>query len=220
MTPGILASKIYTKEELCLLEQIPEPCAIVIFGASGDLTYRKLFPSLFYLVEQKLMPKNYYVVGVARAGMDDLAFREKIRAALPSSSREDLQNFIDRCHYLSGDYAAPATFQKLKSSLQELDKKFGISSRRLFYLSTPPSVYQEIKKSIGAAGLDMPRDDAPHEGTTESPKHGWVRVIIEKPFGHSLASSRELNKEIKKILKERQIYRIDHYLGKETVQNI
>lgn len=211
MTLAIQASRTLTKEQLCLLEPVPEPCAIVIFGASGDLTERKLMPSLFYLAEQNIMPKNYYVLGVARTPLTETAFQEKLRSALPKGApTEKMKAFLSRLHYLSGDYADVTLYQQLTQVLRDLDKKYGVDNKRLFYLSTPPSLYADIIDRLGESGLSR-ADRAPQ---------CWTRVVIEKPFGHSLASAQELNKNIRFILEEKQIYRIDHYLAKETVQNI
>jgi len=207
---AILASKIYTKEELCLLEQIPEPCAIVIFGASGDLTERKLLPSLYHLMLNNLMPKDFYVIGVARTEMTDEAFQEHVRESIGKDSPgKDAERFIRRCHYISGDYGHDALYKNLSLALGELDRKYNVSCRRVFYLSTPPSVYGDIVSQLGSSGLARPDSG-----------QGWVRVVIEKPFGSSLDTSEALNQSLRSSLSEKQIYRIDHYLAKETVQNI
>jgi len=208
--PG-LTSKVYTKEELCLLEIVPDPVAIIIFGASGDLTHRKLLPSLFFLMQHDRMPKSFYILGVSRTHMSDEVFRAKAKLDLPEdATEEDEKKFLDRCFYLSREYESPDLYTNLKKKLDELDKKFEISCCHLFYLSTPPSLYLPIIKNLGESGL-TPR---------ETIDKGWNRVVIEKPFGHSLESARELNHQIHQYLSEKQIYRIDHYLGKETVQNI
>ncbi|MFN0118835.1 MAG: glucose-6-phosphate dehydrogenase [Elusimicrobiota bacterium] len=209
---AILASKIYTKQELCLLEQIPEPCGIIIFGASGDLAHRKLLPSLFRLSLAGLMPKQFYVLGVARTGMTNESFRQKIKESLPEEAISPaMQKFLDRCYYAAGDYSSPSLYQSLKNAISDLDKKYSIEGRRVFYLSTPPSLYSDIVSQLGASKLAYASSD--HEKC-------WTRVIIEKPFGTSLTSAIKLNSEIKNFLTEKQIYRIDHYLAKETVQNI
>jgi len=207
---AILASKIYTKEELCLLEQVPEPCAIVIFGASGDLTHRKLLPSLFHLSTHALMPKSFYIVGVARTEMSDEKFQEHVRSSLPKdASKEDTDRFVARCRYLAGDYGDAKLYQRLSTALCELDGKFDVHCRRVYYLSTPPSIYGDIVAQLGNSGLARPDSEK-----------GWVRVVIEKPFGSSLPTSEHLNTALRTHLSEEQIYRIDHYLAKETVQNI
>ena len=211
MTSSILASKIYTKEELCLFEKIPAPCAIIVFGASGDLAHRKLYPALFHLFKEGLLPKHFYIVGFARTGMSVEAFRASITESLPATTPSArVSDFVSRCDYMSGSYSDPRCFSELKERLRASDLHFSVPERHLFYLSTPPSVVEEIIHQLGASGLAKKQKES----------HGCVAVIIEKPFGHSLASAQDLNGKIKKVLKEKQIYRIDHYLGKETVQNI
>jgi glucose-6-phosphate 1-dehydrogenase len=208
---SILASKIYTKQELCLFEKKPESCGITIFGASGDLTHRKLLPALFDLAQQNLLPKDYYVLGAARTEMTSEEFRQKAKENLPEkASPEAVKNFLDRLFYIHGNYADAALYEKLGKEISALEKKNNIEMRRIFYLSTPPALYTDIVNQLGRAGLSY----------VEEGKSHWVRVVVEKPFGHSLASAQELNRSIRGILHENQIYRIDHYLGKETVQNI
>lgn len=210
-SPAILASKVYTKEELCLFEKKPESCGIIIFGASGDLTHRKLIPSLFHLAQEKLLPKDYFVLGVARTAMSPAEFQKKVKESLPDSAPiDDVSAFMTRFSYLSGEYDSPALYKKIGEALLDLDKKHNVKNRHIFYLSTPPVLYMNIIKQLGESGL-MGRDCGKDE---------WVRVIIEKPFGRSLESAHELNQQVKSVLHENQIYRIDHYLGKETVQNI
>jgi glucose-6-phosphate 1-dehydrogenase len=211
MSASILASKIYTKEELCLFEKKADSCGIVIFGASGDLTQRKLVPSLFHLSEQGLLPKNYYVIGIGRTEMSTQAFQQKAAAAIGSAATTPLgKDFVGRFSYVSGHYADASLYTELSSIMQRLDKQNAVPGRHIFYLSTPPTLYTTIIEELGRSGLSKSSGD----------KSGWVRVIIEKPFGDSLSSAHELNRGIRSILHENQIYRIDHYLGKETVQNI
>ncbi len=209
---SLQTSQTITKEQLCVIEEKPASCAIVIFGASGDLAHRKLFPSLFHLFLEKNMPSDFYVLGVARTAMTETAFREKIRSGLPAGAgKEKIAQFVERCFYVSGDYADGALYLGLYDVLKGLDKKFNVGPRRLFYLSTPPSLYSVIINQLGKSNLayaDMMENKC------------WVRVIIEKPFGDSLESAQALNRSITAILNEDQIYRIDHYLAKETVQNI
>ena len=210
MRQAFLASKIYTKEELCLLEPVPEPCAIVIFGASGDLTHRKLLPSLFHLSTHDLMPKAFYIVGVARTEMTDAQFQAHVRSSLPPDAPKDaVDRFVVRCRYLAGEYGDAKLYQRLSNALGELDKAFDVHCRRVYYLSTPPSIYSDIVAQLGNSKLARPDSD-----------DGWVRVVIEKPFGESLPTSEQLNTALRTHLSEEQIYRIDHYLAKETVQNI
>jgi glucose-6-phosphate 1-dehydrogenase len=184
----------------------------MIFGASGDLAHRKLFPSLFYLFTEKHLPKDFYVVGVARTAMTDAGFRERIRSGLPEGSDQELVNqFLEHCFYSSGDYSDGKFYLDLYTTLRDLDKKFGVGLRRIFYLSTPPSLYSAIINQLGKSNLAY---------ADLEDKKSWIRVVIEKPFGDSLASAQALNRDITSILTEDQIYRIDHYLAKETVQNI
>ena len=133
MAPTVFQSRVVTKEELCVFEQKVDSCAVVIFGASGDLTHRKLLPALYALALHKQMPRSYYVVGVARTPMTDEAFRAKVRESVGSGSKSDVLNdFLDHCHYISGDYADAQTFQKLKDALASLDERYGINNRRVF----------------------------------------------------------------------------------------
>lgn len=211
MTSPVQASKTFTKAELCLMEQIPEPCAIVIFGASGDLTYRKLIPSLFYLQEQSLLSKQYYIVGVGRTPFSDQAFQDKVIRSLPRNAPiAHKRSFTERFRYVTGDYSDPATYLALSKYLDELDKIHGVKGNRLFYLSIPPSLYSNVIEQLGLAKLTRQSANG----------NSWVRVIIEKPFGSDLSSAEKLNLRVHRWLQEDQVYRIDHYLGKETVQNI
>ncbi|HEY6767230.1 MAG TPA: glucose-6-phosphate dehydrogenase [Candidatus Sulfotelmatobacter sp.] len=186
------------------------PCIFVLFGASGDLTRRKLIPALFNLVQAKLLPDNFAVLGVA---VDDLsvdAFRAQVSEFLPlaDSSKKDLDWFRQRLFYEHGDFGDASTFVKLRERLSALDVEQRTEGNYLFYLATAPKFFGSIVQQLGRSGLS-----AQDSG-------GWRRVVIEKPFGHDLESAKALNREIKSVLPENQIYRIDHYLGKETVQNI
>lgn len=209
---SLQTSQTITKEQLCVIEEKPASCAIVIFGASGDLAHRKLFPSLFHLYIEKNMPQDFYVLGMARTPMDDDSFRKKIRTNLPKGyDRKKADEFLARCSYISGEYGDGGFYLNLYDVLKELDKKFNVGPRRIFYLSTPPSLYSPIINQLGKSNLAY---------TDSADKKCWVRVVIEKPFGDSLDSAQTLNRSITAILNEDQIYRIDHYLAKETVQNI
>ena len=186
------------------------PCVFVLFGASGDLTKRKLVPALFNLVKAKLLPDNFAVMGVS---VDDLtvdAFRDQVSEFLPNgegdaSAREWLRQ---RLFYHRGDFADAETFSKLRDSLLEIDTRNHTQGNYLFYLATAPKFFASIVQQLGAAGL------------AKQEEAQWRRIVIEKPFGHDLDSAKALNRDIKAVLQENQIYRIDHYLGKETVQNI
>ena len=189
------------------------PCIMVIFGASGDLAKRKLIPALYNLAREHLLAGEFAVVGFARREMSHDEFRDKISQDIKefatSSIDPDLWNkFAKRLYYLSGDVQDPKAYQQLQSLLNEVDKEYGTRGNYLYYLATAPDFFSQIIQQLNAAGLV--REENGH----------WRRVIIEKPFGHDIESARTLNREIRKILSESQIYRIDHYLGKETVQNI
>ena len=186
------------------------PCVFVLFGAGGDLTKRKLIPALFNLVKAKLLPDNFAVVGVS---VDDLsvdAFRTQVSQFLPTteSNQRDLEWFKQRLFYEGGDFSDPNTFVKLRERLKAVDAEQHTEGNYLFYLATAPKFFASIVQQIGKAGLSNQEDGR------------WRRVVIEKPFGHDLDSAKALNCDIKNVLPENQIYRIDHYLGKETVQNI
>src|SRR5712692_1691553 len=191
----------------------PEPCVMVIFGATGDLTHRKLLPALYNLALEHPLPAGFSVVGVARHHYSDDQFREQALESINQYSRQKPVNpqvwesFASGICYLQADFHDLKGYEKLNTVLNTLDQQRGTSGNRIFYLSTPPSQYPEIIHNLGAAGLNKNRK-------------GWTRIIVEKPFGHDLASARELNRQVARVFKEEQVYRIDHYLGKETVQNI
>ena len=189
-----------------------DPCAIVIFGAAGDLTKRLLVPSLYNLHASGLLPENFAVVGVTAAEFSDEGFREKLTKDIQEFGRSVEKELCDwfkpKIYYHSGDFRDPNLYKQLKGKLADVDKQQGTPGSHLFYLATAPQFFGEIIKQLGAAGL------------TGEDNGLWRRVIIEKPFGRDLESARALNKEIMSVLDESQIYRIDHYLGKETVQNM
>ncbi len=192
-----------------------DPCAIVIFGSTGDLAQKKLLPALFALERHGKLPAGCTMVGFARGETTDDALRARYREALSAQSGFDApawDGFARGLFAVRGDYADLSSFETLKSRLDELDRAHGTRGNRLFYLAVPPSAYADIVGSLGRVGL-VPR------GSGDAPA-GWSRVIIEKPFGHDLGSAQALNDAISVVLSENQIYRIDHYLGKETVQNI
>ncbi|MGC1384940.1 MAG: glucose-6-phosphate dehydrogenase [Candidatus Acidiferrales bacterium] len=189
------------------------PCIMVIFGACGDLTKRKLIPALYNLAKSDLLPRNFAIIGVSLQESSDEAFRAKATNDIHEYATVEVdeyswESFKRRLYYLSGDFKDPKLFKNLGELLQKVEIEQGTQGNCLFYLATSPSFFPVVIQQLGAAGLT-------HE------EHGkWKRVVIEKPFGHDLASAVHLNKEIGKVLDEHQIYRIDHYLGKETVQNI
>jgi len=210
----INANSIRIRGSFCV-EEIPKPAGIIIFGASGDLTSRKLIPSLFNLFRKTLLPASYYIIGVARSDFTDDQFREKMATALrerfPNASAGSIKSFLDHCCYISGDYRDEMLYRNVFSRISQLDKKCRPERNHIFYLATPPSVYRDIIDHLGASKLTR-------EGSFENVIE--ARVIIEKPFGRDLESAMDLDKTLRRVLSEQQIYRIDHYLGKETVQNI
>ena len=190
-----------------------DPCTIVIFGASGDLTKRKLLPALYNLKVLRLLPQDFAVIGVAVTPSSDEAYREKITDDINEFATRPVENsewddFKNRSYYLEGDFNNPATFQTLAKRIEEVQATWKLPKNVLFYLAISPTFFAKVVEQLGAVSL-----------TTES-EGAWRRVIIEKPFGHDLDSARQLNLDLCKHLNESQIYRIDHYLGKETVQNI
>ena len=195
------------------LPKVPEPAVAVIFGASGDLTARKLVPALYDLAEGRRLPMEFAVVGVSRTEMSHEEFRKRLRGALDQQrpgrvSDEVWSSFCGSVFYLRGDSKDPQTYRELKRFLRDLDAGRGTQGNRAYYLASSPSLVSPIVERLGEAGMN------------EGEGGGWARLVVEKPFGRDLASARELNRDIRRYFRERQIYRIDHYLGKETVQNI
>ncbi len=193
-------------------ESIPDPCIVVIFGASGDLTKRKLLPALYHLKQSNLLPENFAVVGVARRDLSK-TFAGDMRDGIIKGGGVDanegkLAKFVDRIDYFATEFDNDEGFEKLKAYLAGLDTKFGTKGNRLFYLAVAPEFFGDITQRLAKHGM------------TGGEGGSWVRVIIEKPFGTDLESAKKLNGEINSVLHEDQVFRIDHYLGKETVQNI
>ena len=193
-----------------------DPCVLVLFGATGDLTRRKLAPALYALHREGLVPKDFRIVAYARRDKNDDVFREDLKAAIkefaPKMPTEgpEWEAFASIVYYQRGEFDQAEGYQGLKKRLEQIDKEHGSPCNRLFYLAIPPEQYETVVNHLGESGLNQP---APQCGK-------WVRVIIEKPFGTDLASSHELNETLLQFFSEEQIYRIDHYLGKETVQNM
>jgi glucose-6-phosphate 1-dehydrogenase len=193
----------------------PHACALVIFGGGGDLARRKLVPALYNLEVDGLLPEKLIVLGVARTCRTDDAYRAFLREGIETFSRQALdevrwQRFAERLFYLDGTYGEAATFAALEKRLDELERRVGLAGDRIFYLSIPPSGIESVVTGLASAGLI--RSDCRHPP--------FSRVIVEKPIGHDLASARAINATLSAVLEERQVFRIDHYLGKETVQNI
>ena len=196
------------------LARRPDPCIVVIFGASGDLTKRKLLPALYHLEQSGFLPENFAVLGVARRPLEE-TFAPDMKDGIMTGGgvKEDeakLAPFMDRVHYYSMNFDDDQGYQGLNKKLSEMDDQYGTKGNRLFYLAVAPEYFSDIVAFLGKHEMAQPPVGADH----------WVRMVIEKPFGHDLDSARALNDEVNKVFDENQIFRIDHYLGKETVQNI
>ncbi|HET6372415.1 MAG TPA: glucose-6-phosphate dehydrogenase [Candidatus Polarisedimenticolia bacterium] len=195
-------------------ERAAEPCAMVIFGATGDLTRRKLVPALYNVARDRLLPSGFSVVGFARREWSHQQFRDEMLAGVNEHSRSGQVNkeiwddFAQGISYVPGEFADADAYARLAAHLKGLESDRGTHGNHLYYLATPPDRYPEILSGLGRAGLT---------GSVETP---WARIILEKPFGRDRASARELNRRALEVFREEQIFRIDHYLGKETVQNI
>src|SRR6202451_3669102 len=192
-------------------ERIPEPGIMVIFGASGDLTQRKLLPALFHLRQNNLLPEKFSIVGVARRPLGD-EFAADMREGIiefggVQAGDPQLDEFVKQISYFPLNFDDPASYTGLKAELERIDAEKGLGGDRLFYLATAPEFFAGIVENLGAQGM-------------ATPEQGQVAVVIEKPFGHDLDSARELNHQVNAVFHENQVFRIDHYLGKETVQNI
>ena len=189
---------------------------MVIFGASGDLTRHKLIPALYNLALEGWLPAGFSIVGFARQEHTHEAFRARMKEAIDTFSRRRpaqeavWDTFSQGLFYITADFQDPNGYDTLRAQLERIDQTRGTQGNRVFYLATPPSFYPTIIRQLGRVGLN-------HGGREGK---GWARLIVEKPFGHDLESARALNRELSQVFHEDQIYRIDHYLGKETVQNI
>lgn len=195
---------------------------MVIAGASGDLCHRKLIPALFSLARARLLPPGFTILGLARTPMSDDAFRDSVTASMKKQGVDVTsplwESFAKGLHYHDGDYGADTTWTGLEARLTELDQLRGTGGNRLYYLAVPPTAFPTIIRALGTAGLSHDEFD-PIAGDATS-RSGWVRIVIEKPFGRDLASARLLQRDVQGAFREDQVFRIDHYLGKETVQNI
>jgi len=192
-----------------------EPCSVILFGASGDLAKRKVIPAMYDLAQHNSLGERYAIIGFARTQMTDETFRTTTGEAAKTISEvgpidpAKWNEFSSNLYYSAGEYGDLNSYAQLAKRLAEIDKEKKLGGNRLFYLSTPPEIYPDIVEQLGRAGLAKP-----------SNPNSWVRIIIEKPFGRDLASARELNKIVLDVFEEKQVYRIDHYLGKDTVQNL
>jgi glucose-6-phosphate 1-dehydrogenase len=205
---------VATTQENPLLEGLsvrrtPDPCILVIFGASGDLTKRKLFPALYSLAYRRLLPEKFAVVGIARTEESDDDFRDRMKEAVQQFGRDEFRDDVwdtlaEGMRYIAADFSDEQGLDRLADTVNELDEERGTGGNRVYYLAIPPSAFETVVQAVGK------RRSA----------EGWTRLIVEKPFGHDLQSARELNAAIEKHFEEREVVRIDHYLGKETVQNM
>jgi glucose-6-phosphate 1-dehydrogenase len=197
------------------MNRSPEPCAMVIFGGSGDLTRRKLVPALYSLSRRRMIPGAFAILGLSRSPLSDEEYRARLRdwvdrgGESSPSEQTTWEPFSQGIHYLASDFHDPATYRRISETLAGYDSSRGTSGNRIFYLATAPSDYVDIIRNLGSSGM-----------AREAEGRGWVRIIIEKPFGHDLETARALNRELSAVFEEDQVYRIDHYLGKETVQNL
>src|SRR5436853_1090181 len=200
----------------------PEPCAVVIFGATDDLTQRKLLPTLAHLFHDHPLPEGFFVVAFARRPLNDDQWRkmalDSLNKYMPEDDKLDeaaQQAFARRMFYCQSNFDDREGYHKLADLLEKLDQERGTRGNRLFYMSTPPETDAEVIHQLGGSGLARPV-----HGGENGDQRSWTRLIIEKPFGHDLASAQKLNRILGRVFSEDQIYRIDHYMGKETVQNI
>jgi glucose-6-phosphate 1-dehydrogenase len=196
------------------LERVPEPCTIVVFGATGDLTSRKILPAIYNLRRAGLLPAETTFVGYSRRPFTDDQFRKMMRESADQHSRVKPEqalwdDFAEGIFYQSGQFADRGAFRDLAERLEQIDAARGTRGNRLFYLATPPSAYEEIVENLGRVRLNR-----------QGEREGWARIVVEKPFGHDLESAGELNDALMQVFEESQVYRIDHYLGKETVRNM
>ena len=205
--------KLTRPNEICA-ETVAPPGSMIVFGASGDLTKRKLVPSLFELYKKSMITDDFYLLGCGRKNISDRDFRDELRGFIISNEEKETskaEDFLDKIYYISGSYDDLAFYKDITKRIDQLNKKYKICGCNVYYLSTPPHLFSVIAKMLGASGLAY---------TNVTNACQMARIVIEKPFGRDLESSRDLNEKMTRYFDESQIYRIDHYLGKETVQNI
>ncbi len=195
-------------------EHKPDPCSLIIFGATGDLTKRKLIPALFHLFTAKMLPDNFFILGVSRGITTEQDFLDRMKKANEefgsgSSNTDTWKKFEQRLHCCPIDYDKRDSFENLKKTIEKIERGRQLSGNRLYYLSVPPSAYLPIIKKMGELRLN-----------TQVSENSWTRIIIEKPIGYDLQTATELNNHVAEVFAEHQVYRIDHFLGKETVQNL
>jgi glucose-6-phosphate 1-dehydrogenase len=197
----------------CIAPEQTDPCTIVIVGATGDLTARKLIPALYHLYLNNGLPRRFQIVGCGRTGLDDTEFRNKMEAALNEADLLDQAKWPDfsaALHYRQIDYEDLNSFSGLADSLREIDTRHDTKGNRIFYIALPPTLYKTVAQMIGRAGLSAEMNNG----------NGWSRIVVEKPFGINLDTAMDLDRSLHEHFNEHQIFRIDHYLAKETVQNV
>ncbi len=191
------------------LRKTPDPCVLVVFGASGDLTHKKVMPALYALAIRRLLPERFAIIGVARTDGDTETFRKDMQGAVQQHARDPFRQDVwdelaAKLHWLTTDFADAGGEDKLHTLVDKLDKKEKLGGNRVFYLAVPPPAFPTIVDALGK----------------RREERGWTRIVVEKPFGHDLESAKELTAKLREYFQEDQIFRIDHYLGKETVQNM
>ena len=212
-TASVTAPDLGIDPAECLAPEATDPCTIVILGATGDLTARKLIPALFNLYLNDGLPRPFQIVGCGRTGMDDIEFRNKMKSALNDSGILDQSRWLEfstALHYRPIDYEDLTAYRHLAESLRNLDINHDTLGNRIFYVALPPVLYKTVAQLIGRAGL----------GAEMSDGNGWSRLVVEKPFGVNLETAMDLDRSLHEHFSEHQIFRIDHYLAKETVQNV
>ena len=213
---------VTSQDTLCAEVGAP-PNAMVVFGASGDLVRRKLLPSIFEIFARDLLDERFYLLGCGRTSLSDDSFREAakqaIRENVDHASAKDLDSFAGRLYYIAGNYDDAVFYQRIKTKLLQLDKKHKVYDNLVYYLAVPPFLYTTIVERLGQAELTCPGTLGAKQQARPEPGQR-VKLVVEKPFGRDSTSAAELNERISRCFNESQIYRIDHYLGKETVQNI
>ncbi|MCX7016599.1 MAG: glucose-6-phosphate dehydrogenase, partial [Candidatus Sumerlaeota bacterium] len=210
-----------------LAARTPDPCVMVLFGASGDLAHRKIAPALYNLALDKALPEEFALIGFSRSVPPPQAYRETLRATVEKFSRrtpldnEAWNRFAARIDTFAGDPADAASVRGLRQKIEEMERGRSVPPNRLFYLATPPAVFPPAIRNVKDAGLIHPvQPEAPRPRSAAQAPPAWSRIIIEKPYGRDLESAHALNRVVAEAFDESQVYRIDHYLGKETVQNI
>jgi glucose-6-phosphate 1-dehydrogenase len=214
MSAAVSPSEMNPLRQALPRTRVPEPCAVVFFGATGDLAHRKLVPALFQLARRGDLPSECAIVGFARRDWTDAELRAEYEKTLARDGGPEFRavwgQFARRLFFTPGTFDDPAAYERLGQTLEQLDRTHGTRGNRVYYLAVAPEFFATIVEHLGQAGLVSPWQQ----------EHPWSRVVIEKPFGRDLVSARALNREVSRVLDESQVYRIDHYLGKETVQNI